>query len=62
MTGYRLTITTPGNTSTTVSFDTSTTSYTYEPGEDGTYVFQIAAIYFIFSSGFDSTLESVGSQ
>lgn len=62
LTGYRLTITTPGNTTSTVSFDTSTTSYTYEPGEDGTYTFQIVAIYFIFSSSFDSTLESIGGQ
>ena len=62
LTGYRLTITTPSNTSTTVSLGTGTTSYTYDPSENGTYTFQIVAIYFIFSSGFDSTLESIGGQ
>ena len=30
--------------------------------QDGTYTFQLVAIYFIFSSGFDSTLESIGGQ
>jgi len=63
LTGYRLTITTPNDTSTTVSLGTGSTSYTYQPPRvNGTYTFQIAAIYFIFSSGFDSTLESIGSQ
>ncbi|MXX32461.1 MAG: fibronectin type III domain-containing protein [Chloroflexi bacterium] len=62
LTGYRLTITTPGNTTTTVSFGTGTTSYTYDPDETGIHVFQIAAIYFIFSSGFDSAPVAVGSQ
>lgn len=63
LTGYRLTITTPSDTSTTVSFDTDTTSYTYQaPRVNGTYVFQIVAIYNVFSSGFDSTLESIGGQ
>ncbi|MCY3570674.1 MAG: fibronectin type III domain-containing protein [Chloroflexi bacterium] len=62
LTGYRLTITTPSNTSTTVSLGTGTTSYTYDPSENGSYTFQIVAIYFIFSSGFDSTLESIGGE
>ena len=61
LTGYRLTITTPANSTSVVSFGTDTDSYTYEPGADGKYVFQIVAIYSIFSSGFDSTLESIGS-
>ena len=62
LTGYRLTITTPGNSTSTVSLETSSTSYTYEPSENGTYVFQIVAIYSIFSSGIDSTVESIGGQ
>ena len=63
LTGYRLTITTPADTTTTVSFDTDTTSYTYQPPRvNGTYTFQIVAIYNVFSSGFDSTLESIGSN
>ncbi|MDE2891373.1 MAG: fibronectin type III domain-containing protein [Chloroflexota bacterium] len=63
LTGYRLTITTPANTTTTVSLDTDTTSYTYQPPRvNGTYTFQIVAIYNVFSSGFDSTLESIGSN
>ena len=62
LTGYQLTITTPGNSTSIVNLETSSTSYTYETSESGTYVFQIAAIYNVFSSGFDSTLESIGSQ
>jgi len=62
LTGYRLTITTPANTTTTVSLGTGTTSYTYDPEETGIYVFRIAAIYSIFSSGFDSAPVAVGSE
>ncbi|MDE2745926.1 MAG: fibronectin type III domain-containing protein [Chloroflexota bacterium] len=60
--GYKLTIVTPDNSSTTVSFDTSNTSYTYEPDDTGIYVFQIVATYGVFSSRIEVEVVSIGGS